>query len=113
MKTIDLTPELERKKGATIQRTTLYMKLPYIAFYHHNMGVAFLRVIKKNTKVKLEKSGRVKWYHTIDGDLRHAIIYARKIYGIKLPIKGWEKMKVRHYNISEVEDMVLAILKLT
>lgn len=112
MRTIDLTLELARKKGATIQRTTLYVKLPYIAFYHPQLGIAFVRLIKKNKKVKLEKSGRVKWYHTVCGDLKHAVTFARRVYKIRFPVKGWEKIKVKHYNLSDAEKIVLALLKL-
>ena len=112
MRTIDLTPELARKKGATIQRTTLYVKLPYIAFYHPHLGIGFVRFIKKKNNIALEKSGRVKWFHSIKGDLKKAITYARRLYKIKIPVKGWEKIKVRHYNLSGAEEVVKALLKL-
>lgn len=112
MKTIDLTSELARKKRAVIQRTTLYVKMPYIGFYHPHLGIAFVRFVKKVDSIAMEKSGRIKWYHSTSGDIKKAVAYARRLYKIKIPVNGWEKLKVRHYNITDANEVVKALIKL-
>ncbi len=108
MKIIDIRDQIVRKKGAVLRETTIYLNLPYIGFSHKS-GIGFVGV--SNKEVKTDQNNRVRWYHTLSNTLTSAVACARRNYRLKIPVNGWEKIRVKHYNTSEAPEIVKAIIK--
>jgi hypothetical protein len=109
MKVIDLTSRLERKKYSVFTHTNVYQLATYplskgfIAFAD-SMGIGFLKRTRKG--VRMTSNGRVRWYHTNATDLQSALTSVRSNYGISIPSQGWDKVKVKHYNLTDVEQLI-------
>ena len=106
MRAVDITPGLERRKNVSrITYSTLYVSRTHVGF-SGKLGIGFV----KRTKAGLRKTlnGRVKWYCSCDTNLVDALRAVRKHYSIQVPSSGWEKIKVKHYNTTEVEQLVAA-----
>ena len=103
MKVIDLTSRLERKKHSVFSTTNVYLNGGFIAFMS-SIGIGFLKRTKKG--VKMTANGRLKWYHSNSTDLQSALTSVRSTYAIKIPNQGWDKVKVKHYNLTDVEQLI-------
>ncbi len=108
MKLIDIRDQIIRKKGAISRETTIYLNLPYIGFSGKS-GIGFVRVVKN--AVKIDQNNRVKWYHSASNALTSAVAYVRQIYKLKMSVNGWEKFRVKHYNTTEVSEIVKELIK--
>jgi len=103
MKQIDLTSSLPRKKYSVYASTNVYSNDKYIGFMS-NIGIGFLKRTRKG--VRMTANGRVRWYHTTVNDLQTALTSVRQNYGISIPSNGWNKLKVKHYNLTDVEQLI-------
>ncbi len=107
MKQIDLRDNLKRKKYATTKETTLHINSKYVGFRSPSIGVGFIKQTKDG--IRTDKTGQVRWFHSIETSLVEAIKFVREVYKIKLPRKGWSTIRVKHYNTSTVEQIVEAL----
>lgn len=107
MKTIDLRDELPRPKYSVLKETTLHVNGKYVGFRHVGLGVGFVR--KTQAGLTELRSGRVRWYHTIESTLIDAVRYVRKTYGLKMPVNGWETFRVKHFNNSTATEIIDAL----
>ena len=103
---IDITNKLKRKKYSVFKNTTVYINNKYYAFVS-KLGIGFLK--RNKNGVRLTANNRVKWYHSSSNDLRSALTSVRKNYGITIPSKEWKKIKVKHYNLSDIKEIVNAL----
>lgn len=108
MKNIDLTDRLEKKKNDKRVETTIYRNGKYYGFASSQgslaTGIAFLRTTYKG--VFCHRNGIIKWYFGDYNSLAEAVSRARKRYGIKFPVHGWEKFRVKHFNTSTPQQIV-------
>ncbi len=105
MKNIDITKKLERKKNISrVAYSTLYVNKKHIAF-SHKIGIGFVKLKKGGVRRTL--NGRVRWYNTCATSLVDSLRAIRKIYKVQVPSSGWEKIRVRHYSNSEVEQIII------
>jgi len=107
MKQIDLREKLKRVKHATTKETTLHISKNYVGFRHPSIGVAFVKKTKDG--IRTDKTGRARWFHSIETSLIEAVRYVRKVYKIKIPVNGWSSIRVKHYNSSTAEQIVKAL----
>jgi len=108
MRKIDLTQKFERSKGDRVSYLTMYLNSPYVGFAdigELSTGITFARKLKRNG-VKKDKTGGVKWYFGSDTTLSRAVSTARKRYGLKVPVNGWEKVKVKVWNTTDASDII-------
>ena len=103
MTQLDLTERLTRKKYSVYAYTNVYKRDGFIAFAD-SLGIGFLKRTRKG--VRMTANGRVKWYHTTETNLQSALTSARQNYGISVPSNGWNKVKVKHYNLTDVEQLI-------
>jgi len=103
MKVIDLTSRLERKKYSVYSTTNVHLNGSYLGVVS-KMGIGFLKRTRKG--VRMTSNGRVRWYHTNATDLQSALTSVRSNYGISIPSQGWDKVKVKHYNLTDVEQLI-------
>ena len=103
MQSIDLTTKLERKKYSVFSSTKVYLNSKYLGFVS-KMGIGFIKRTRKG--VRMTSNGRVRWYHTNVTDLQSALTSVRSNYGISIPSQGWNKVKVRHYNLTDIEQII-------
>ncbi len=106
MKVIDLTSRLERKKYSVYSTTNIHLNGSYLGVVS-KMGIGFLKRTRKG--VRMTSNGRVRWYHTNATDLQSALTSVRSNYGISIPSQGWDKVKVKHYNLTDVEQLIQLI----
>jgi len=104
--------ELESRKTARrIAYSTIYVNDNHVGF-SSKIGIGFVRKIKAGIFFKFTKelkrtlNGRVRWYNTCATSLSESIRDVRRFYKIKIPSKGWIKIKVRHYNTTGAEEIV-------
>lgn len=107
---IDLTPALDRKKGSRVTYTTIYVNAPYYGFAG-STGIAFLKTTRKG--LRTHKTGAPRWFFGDSNTLSTAVSRARKRYGLKMPVKGWTKVKARHYNTTTTEEFINAFKSLS
>ena len=103
MRIIDLTTKLERKKHSVFSTTNVYLNNKYFGFVS-KMGIGFIKRTRKG--VRMTSNGRVRWYHTNVTDLQSALTSVRCNYGISIPSQGWDKVKIKHYNLSDLEQIL-------
>jgi hypothetical protein len=106
MTQLDLTERLTRKKYSVYAYTNVYINDGFIAFAD-SLGIGFLKRTRKG--VRTTANGRVRWYHTNDNAIQSALTSVRKNYGISIPSNGWNKVKVKHYNLTDVEQLIQAL----
>ena len=41
--------------------------------------------------------------------MQSALTNVRQNYGISIPSNGWNKVKVKHYNLTDVEQLIQAL----
>ena len=103
MTQLDLTNRLTRKKYSVYAYTNVYINDGFIAFAD-SLGIGFLKRTRKG--VRTTANGRVRWYHTNDNAIQSALTSVRQNYGISIPSNGWNKVKVKHYNLTDVEQLI-------
>jgi len=103
MKQLDFTEKITRKKYSVYAYSNAYLNDGFIAFAY-TMGIGFLKRTRKG--VRTTANGRVRWYHTNNKSIQSAITSVRRNYGISIPSNGWNKVKVKHYNLTEVEELI-------
>ena len=106
MTQLDLTNRLTRKKYSVYAYTNVYINDGFIAFAD-SLGIGFLKRTRKG--VRTTANGRVRWYHTNDNAIQSALTSVRQNYGISIPSNGWSKVKVKHYNLTDVEQLIQAL----
>jgi len=106
MKQLDLTERLHRKKYSVFAYTNIYLNDRFIAFAD-SLGIGFLKRTSKG--VRTTSNGRVRWYHTNEKALQSALTTVRKNYGISIPSNGWNKVKIKHYNLTDIEEFIQAL----
>lgn len=106
MTQLDLTERLTRKKYSVYAYTNVYINDGFIAFAD-SLGIGFLKRTRKG--VRTTSNGRVRWYHTNDNAMQSALTNVRRNYGISIPSNGWNKVKVKHYNLTDVEQLIQAL----
>ena len=106
MRQLDVTNRLNRKKYSVYAYTNVYVREGFLAFAD-SLGIGFLKRTRKG--VRMTSNGRVRWYHTTETNLQSALTSARQSYGISIPSNGWNKVKVKHYNLTDVEQLIQAI----
>jgi len=107
MRAVDITPRLERRLNVSrITYSTLYVNRTHVGF-SDRLGIGFVKRTKAG--VRQTQNGRVRWYNTCSGSLLESLRDVRKFYSVQIPSKGWEKVRVRHYSDSDVEQIVRAI----
>lgn len=107
MTKIDLTNDLKKQKGAKVVYLTVYANSPYYGFLDSgemSTGISFVRKTKKG--IYRHRSGITRWYFGDSTTLTKAVAKIRKRYGLKISPKGWEKIKVKAYNLSSVGEIV-------
>ena len=107
MRQIDLTQLLEKRSGSRVSYSTLYLNNNWTGFAS-SIGISFVRALKKGG-LRVHKTGAVRWYFGGSQTLSKAVSTARGRYGIKLPVKGWEKVRVKTYNTTNAEEVVLKL----
>ncbi len=106
MRAVDITPGLERRKNVSrISYSTLYVSRTHVGF-SGKLGIGFVKRTKAGVRKTL--NGRVKWYHSCATSLVDALRTVRSHYSIKVPSSGWDKIRVKHYNTTEVDQLVAA-----
>lgn len=90
-------PEGDNVKTIT---TTLLHNESWVSIKVRCMGFyAFNRILKSQKKL-----GN-KWYIGFSTTFTEAISKARKLYGVSIPTKNWGKVKVKHYNFTNITDI--------
>jgi len=119
---VDLTPLLERKKGNRISYTTVYVSGAYFGFAGTGTlttGIAFVKLGRKG--IRRHRNGSPRWFFGDSNTLNEAAAVARKRYSIivkgksrklDLPVSGWKKYKVRAYNMTSTEEIVINLKNL-
>lgn len=104
MKEIDITTNLERRKNISrVAYSTIYVNKNHVGFYS-KLGIGFIKKTKSGIRKTL--NGRVRWYNTCATNLNDSIRSVRSFYKVNVSSKGWDKIRVRHYNTTEAEEIV-------
>lgn len=103
-KKVNLTGDLVKKKNSRISKMTVYVNHPFYGFADSDLGISFCRMTKKG--IKKDRSGKVKWYFGSNGSLGKAIANANRVYRMKIGRKGWSKVRVKAYNLSDAGEIV-------
>lgn len=110
MKTIDLTGSLERKKHSRILHFTVYLNGQYFGFKGSGKmgtGISFVKSTSKG--VNTNRAGRTIWWFSVEDVLTKAIAKVRRIYAVKVPVHGWEKVRIKAFNNSDTAEIIQAI----
>ena len=104
MQEIDLTGKLAKNSYSRVLYCTLYTNRNYIGFAS-SIGIGFVRSLKKGG-IKCHANGTAKWYFSNDNTLTSAVAKVRDRYSLKVPVKGWEKMRVKVWSNSDAEQII-------
>lgn len=105
MRQIDLTDKLQKVKGSRVSYSTVYLHSGRYTGFVSSVGVSFVRALKKGG-IATHKNGTAKWYFGGSQSLSEALSTSRRRYGIKLPVKGWEKVRIKTYNTTMVDEII-------
>lgn len=109
MRQIDLTDRIEKRKGSRVTYSTVYLNGMYVGFAS-SVGISFAKALKRGG-IRSHKNGTARWYFGSDNSLTRAVSNARRVYGISLPVNGWEKARIKTYNTTDTEEVVLNLIK--
>jgi hypothetical protein len=108
---IDLTQTLTKTKGARVAHYTIYTDGGRYFGFGGTIGIGFVKYIKSNKALQLNAYKRIKWYISLSQSLEHALRQVRKYYGIRIASKGWAKYKVKAYNTTCTNDLIITLKK--
>ena len=102
---IDIRKDTGRPKGVNIKTVTTTMRYSgnWIAFKIDDW-YEFNRLLK--SKKKLGKN----WYIGFSTVFNTAVRKARKSYTKTIPINNWQKITIKHYNLTNISDVEIVKL---
>lgn len=102
-KIIDIRKITGRPQGVNVKTTitTMLIKDNWVAIKIGKIDgwFVFNRILKSKKKL-----GN-KWYVGFSSVFNTAITKARKIYDVKIPTKNWGKVKIKHYNFTNISNI--------
>ena len=94
---VDLREDLE--KGPRTIEQTVYHNNGYVGFASRQdkaIGISFVGVV----------NGAARRYHTGSNTFYEALRFARKNYGVKLPLDGWLKLRLKVYSNTATGEII-------
>tara|TARA_R100001510_G_scaffold37773_1_gene34106 strand:+ start:1738 stop:2085 length:348 start_codon:yes stop_codon:yes gene_type:complete len=104
---INLIDRLPKRKNSRVSYSTIYYNDNNLFGLNTSVGIGFIKYLKTKKTIQKIGNGQAKWYHAGSNTLTKAITQIRKWYRLKVKSKSWKKARVKTYNTSNIEEIIL------